>query len=123
MSDYVIEDRTQGNGGGALQTDDAAVHFGHLAHLPLILSGAKAAHEALEQAERRFAGLRLALRCIAYQAAVYHGGTLHGLGIWARGRRWSSRARAAREGERLAAQCRQTVGGDPVVEISVVTRR
>lgn len=52
-----------------------------------------------------------------YQATVYHGGTLHGLGIWAVGKRWRDAERAQAEGDRLARQCRQVAGGSPVIEV------
>jgi hypothetical protein len=54
---------------------------------------------------------------IRYQAIVYHGGNLLGLGRWASGKRWQDRERAEAEGERLARQCGQLVGGKPVVQI------
>jgi len=52
-----------------------------------------------------------------YQAIVYLGGELLGLGRWATGRRWADRRRAEREGERLADAASRVVGGSPTIEI------
>jgi len=52
-----------------------------------------------------------------YRAEVYLGGPLLGLGRWATGRRWVDRARADREGERLADAASRVAGGSPTIEI------
>lgn len=52
-----------------------------------------------------------------YQAHVYHGGTLRGLGRWATGRLWASRERAEREGRGLADAASRIAGGSPIIEI------
>ncbi len=54
---------------------------------------------------------------VKYRAVVCHGGELRGLGVWKRGRRWRDRERAEREGQRIAAKCKQVVGGLPEVII------
>lgn len=55
-----------------------------------------------------------------YQAHVYHGGSLAGLGRWASGKRWRDRRRAEREGARLADQAYRVVGGSPIVDIAEI---
>lgn len=57
------------------------------------------------------------MKATKYQAVVYHGGNLLGLGRWATGKMWSSRDRAVRDGDRLADAARRVVGGSPIVEI------
>ena len=49
-----------------------------------------------------------------YHAIVCHGGSLRGLGIWGRSRRFASLAAAQRAGERLAITCRKVAGGSPM---------
>lgn len=54
---------------------------------------------------------------ILYHAIVYHGGTLRGLGVWGRTRRFASPAAASAAGERLAIVCRKVVGGSPTYAV------
>lgn len=49
-----------------------------------------------------------------YHAIVCHGGSLSGLSVWGRTRRFASLAAAQRAGERLAIACRKVVGGSPM---------
>ena len=52
-----------------------------------------------------------------FQAIVYHGGQLLGLGSYGSTKKFKSEAAAKRAGERLAAKCRKICGGNPSVEL------
>ena len=52
-----------------------------------------------------------------FQATVFHGGRLLGLGSYGSTKQFKSEAAATRAAQRLAAKCRKICGGSPSVEI------
>ena len=55
-----------------------------------------------------------------YQATVYHGGSLLGLGRCETGKQWRDRERAEREGDRMRAKAERMFGGSPIIEVAEI---
>ena len=58
-----------------------------------------------------------AIQNAKFQATVYHGGSLRGLGSYGSTKKFKTEKAATRAGNRLAAKCHQICGGSPFVEI------
>lgn len=119
-SNYAIARTAPGSSGYLSATGKFA--FGDL-NDAIIYPTRAAAEAACKVEDDRWDGWRLRVVAVAYQAEVYHGGQHRGLGKWASGRCYADRDHAIADGDRLARQARQVVGGDPIVEIEVVARR